>query len=69
MISRDKNENLLQHLKEAEIKAALDQMHPSKALGPDGLNAAFFQTHWDTVGKDVTAFCLDVLNGEGELGW
>lgn len=38
-------------------------MGASKAPGPDGFTAGFYQTHWDTVGPSVTNAVLDFLNG------
>lgn len=42
-VSGDMNEALLQPFTEVEIRTALFQMAPLKALGPDGFNAGFFQ--------------------------
>ncbi|WCJ39421.1 hypothetical protein M5689_020411 [Euphorbia peplus] len=36
-----------------EVKAALDQMHPTKSPGPDGMPALFYSTFWDSIGEDV----------------
>ena len=41
---------------------ALQQMHPTKALGPDGMFAIFFKKYWDIVGNDITCMVLNVLN-------
>ncbi|KAF5449841.1 hypothetical protein F2P56_030246 [Juglans regia] len=45
-----------------DVKLALDQMHPTKALGPDGMSALFCQSYWHIVGDCVTATVLDSLN-------
>lgn len=45
---------------EMEIKWAVDALGPTKAPGPDGINAALIQQHWETFGpvviKEVTLF-------------
>lgn len=45
----------------ANIKKALDSMHPNKAPGEDGMNSAFFQRFWDIVGIDVVGAFLGIL--------
>ncbi|XP_024200495.1 uncharacterized protein LOC112203810 [Rosa chinensis] len=47
------NQQLLAAYTDDEIQAALFQMHPSKAPGPDGMSPFFFQKYWDIVGSDV----------------
>ncbi|XP_074282749.1 uncharacterized protein LOC141607292 [Silene latifolia] len=48
-----------------EVLDALNQMHPLKAPGPDGMNALFFQNYWHNVGPSVIRTCLHILNGGG----
>ncbi|XP_016647055.1 PREDICTED: uncharacterized protein LOC107880293 [Prunus mume] len=55
------NQTLLSEFTADEVKHALFQMHPSKALGPDGMSLFFFQKYWDVVGCEVTAAVLDFL--------
>ena len=46
-----------------EVKEALFQMFPTKAPGPDGFPAHFFQRHWDLCGYEATGIVLHVLSG------
>ena len=54
-ISRQMNEQLIQPVKEEEIKKALFSMHPNKSPGTDGMSPLFFQNYWNIV-------CIDVVN-------
>ena len=45
-----------------EVKAALFQMGPTKASGPDGMNALFYQKFWHIVGNNVSSAVLEFLN-------
>ena len=39
------NDRLTQRYSPDEVRTALFQMHPSKALGPDGMSPFFFQKY------------------------
>lgn len=45
-----------------EVTEAINQMHPLKAPGPDGLPALFFQKYWHIVGMEVQNLALNILN-------
>ena len=57
-ISSEMNAHLDQPYTKAEITEALSQMHRTKAPGPDGLPAVFFQKHWKSVNQGVITVCL-----------
>lgn len=66
-VSEEMNAQLDQPFTEANITEALSQMHPTKAPGPDGLPATFFQKHWKSMGQGVIATCLHILNDGGNI--
>ncbi|WOH08816.1 hypothetical protein DCAR_0728264 [Daucus carota subsp. sativus] len=51
-----------------EIKKAVFSMSPDKSPGPDGMNAMFYQQHWDIVGPLVSKAVMDCLNEQAEIG-
>lgn len=44
-VTRQMNEDLSRHFVEEEVVLALKQMHPSKALGLNGMAPIFFHRH------------------------
>lgn len=45
-----------------DVREALKHMHPTKALGPVGIPALFYQKFWNIMGKDIETLVLDILN-------
>ncbi|KAK9749143.1 hypothetical protein RND81_02G105100 [Saponaria officinalis] len=58
------NDVLREQYRGEEVIAALNQMHPLKAPGPDGMNELFYQTYWHIVGPLVLDTVLNILNGD-----
>lgn len=65
LVDDSMNDILCAPYTENDIYKALFDMHPSKAPGPDGFTALFFQKNWSIVGREVVAACLNVLNNKG----
>ena len=61
------NAILLQAFSEEEVKNALFQMPHSKALGPDGMSALFFQKYWHLIGNDITKAIMDYISSRRKL--
>lgn len=67
VVSPAMNVELTKVFAEEEIFAALKQMHPSKAPGPDGFSPCFYQRFWHIVGKDVVACVRRFMDSEDLL--
>jgi hypothetical protein len=65
-VTREMNEGLVSTITNQEVRDALFQMFPTKAPGPDGLPAHFFQRHWSLCGEEITNIVLRVLRGEDD---
>lgn len=55
------NANLCAPYTSDEVNTALFQMFPTKAPGPDGFPAHFYQHHWDICGEEVTRVVLRIV--------
>ena len=67
MVTDDMREFLSTEFTAEEVKVALFQMGPTKSLGPDGMNALFYQKFWHVVGDSVVLAVLDFLNNDNML--
>lgn len=59
---------LIRTFTKEDVEAALKQMHPTKAPGPDGMYVILFQKYWDAIGNDITYNFLNVLNSNMPIG-
>ena len=62
VISNDMNAALLEEFSADEVFQALQQMYPTKAPGPDGMSAIFYQNYWDIVGPEVSQAIISILH-------
>ena len=66
-ITNEMHEVLSSEYTAKEVKVALFQMGPTKAPGPDGINALFYQKFWHVVGNTVVPAMLDFLKNGNML--
>lgn len=59
-LTTSQKEDLAKEFRDKEIICALKGMSPSKAPGPDGFNAGFYQKTWSIIGKKVLEFVKGV---------
>jgi hypothetical protein len=62
-VTSEINADMLRDYTNDEIKAALFQMGPTKAPGPDGFPTLFYQTHWNFFEKEICEALRSFLNG------
>lgn len=63
-ITEEDNDYLSGQFNEDEVKRALFQMHPEKALGVDGFSVMFYQRFWEVVKDDTCGEILQFLNND-----
>jgi hypothetical protein len=56
------NRELLSEYTAEEVHQALKQMYPTKAPGPDGMSAIFYQSYWEIVDPEVIQAILSILH-------
>ena len=66
-ITEEMNEHLTKEFHKEEIFQAIHSMHPTKAPGPDGMLAIFYQKYWDIIGDDVSKTILNILNSNAPM--
>ncbi|KAL9680790.1 hypothetical protein QQ045_012569 [Rhodiola kirilowii] len=66
-ITADMASKLCEPVTAMEVQAAIFQMSPTKAPGPDGFHAMFYQKYWHIVKESVVAEVLGVFR-KGRMG-
>lgn len=61
------NDSLCEKFTAEEVHKAVFDMHPSKAPGPDGFTAMFYQKLWPVVGEDIIAAVILILNEQVDI--
>ena len=61
-VTPEMNASLTKEFRPDEVWTALQQMHPLKSPGPDGMPPIFYQKFWNIVGPNVIECVLNILN-------
>ncbi|CAM8960908.1 unnamed protein product [Rhodiola kirilowii] len=62
-LNEEARRDLMRPYSEAEVREAVFQMYPTKAPGPDGFSALFYQKNWSLIKEKVVRQVLRMLNG------
>lgn len=66
-VSSDMNCQLSIPFSKEKVKKVVFDHSPTKALGPDGFTALFYQNAWEIIGDEVSEAVLGVLNNGDPL--
>lgn len=70
VVDSSMNEILCAHFTIDDVRKAVFEMHSSKAPGPDGFTALFYQKMWPVIGHEISQAVLSILNSQGDIkGW
>ena len=61
------NASLTREFTIEEVEAAVKEMAPLKAPGPDGMPPLFYQSYWSLVGSEVSQSILHYLNTDDSV--
>ncbi len=62
VVTEAMNSTLLAEFTAEDVQQALKQMYPTKAPGPNGMSAIFYQSYWEIVGPEVIQAILSILH-------
>ncbi|GJV60166.1 RNA-directed DNA polymerase, eukaryota, reverse transcriptase zinc-binding domain protein [Tanacetum coccineum] len=60
-LSREEKDNMCRGVSEVEVKNAMFEIEDSKAPGPDGFTARFYNSAWSIIGKDICKAVQEVF--------
>ncbi|KAA3476939.1 reverse transcriptase [Gossypium australe] len=67
-ITENMNRMMTTKYTKEELYTTLKGMGPTKASGVDGYPTLFFfQNFWHSLGRDVSSFCLEIINQDSQL--
>ena len=66
-ITGSMREYLLSPYSVEEVKRAIFNWGSTKAPGPDGFHAIFFQKNWSVLGHEISRVCIGILEGKHSI--